>query len=168
MDRYRDQHGKFATGGLLDARFSPLDRTLVDYEPRRPLTDPLKDEVISRLIPGAKFVPYAETPFFTHLQQLQGTVDLVHLTGEQNEVARDALFHQQSIEDIPIAEMAFTQNVVNRDAIAHLLSGTDDFDGKPAYIVRYDSKHWTIDGHHRTVAAFIKGKPTIRSYVLSL
>lgn len=166
---HHDAQGRFATGGLADKGFSNEDRILVDYETGRSLSDPKKDKTIRSLLgKDVKMVPYAEAPYFKKLQAAQKTTDLAHLTGDANEASRNALFDAQPLKSVPINKLIYTQNVVNMDAINHLLSGKDSFKGKPAYVVHYKKQYYLIDGHHRTVAEALQKETHTQAHVLEL
>lgn len=168
-----DERGRFASGGVGNADFNDADRRLIDIKPDRPLAGVPDDlRKIDSLIPGADYIPYSQTPFFDKLQEMQGTPDGDHLSGTANKAARDLLFQSQPIENVPVKNLTFTQNVVNYPDVSKFF-GTPppQFVGKqppPAQVVEYGGRYYLMDGHHRAVADVVKGHKTMRSHVLHI
>lgn len=151
-------------GGFLTA----VDKDIIDYEPGRSLSDLALLEAIQSVVAGCKWVCYAETPFFEQLNALQGTPQI---TASEDPLVyerhRNALFNAQREAEVVIHGLVFTQPNVNKPAVDHLVAqlqcaNADD----PAFVVRYGTADYLMDGHHRTIAAFLEGKETIVARVI--
>lgn len=163
---HHDAQGRFATGGISNSDFSPLDRKILNYNPKKPLDASGGDDLqrIEDLIPGAQYVPYTKTPFFDQLTALQG-VHPKDVEGYPHAKARKELFVKQPVEDLPSKDLIFTQNVVNIKGIARAGGNPDP---SPAQVVRYQGKNYLMDGHHRVVDGIAHGESTVHAHVLTI
>lgn len=147
--------------------YTPIDRRLIDVKrDDRPLNDPKKVMDIDASLPGHQYVvPYSSTPFFSKLNQLQGTPDPMKVPIQEYVQARKALFEKQDSERLPIKNLIFTQTVVNKDKIAKNVAEKKD---KEAYVVRYKGKEYVMDGHHTVVARALREKDSVHARVLEI
>ena len=171
FDQNHDKLGRFATtnsGGAVIEGYnikplSALDKQIIDFKPDRSLSDPKAIRPIEKVIPNAKFVPYSEVPFFDALNKLIG-VDPRKAPMEKYSKARAKFFASCPIKDIKLDDIVVTQQMVNKEKVAKLVE-QDDPSSKPIAAVRYKHKTYIMDGHHRTVAAVLRGDTSIEGHM---
>ena len=162
----RDKNGEFATTNNIAPGIAPLsdlDKRIIDFKPDRSLSDPKAIRPIEKVVPNAKFVPYSKVPFFDALNKLIGVDPRTEDIGKYCK-ARAKFFAKQPIKEIPLDNIVVTQQMVNKDKVAKLVA-QDDPSSKPIAAVRYQGKTYIMDGHHRTVAAVLRGDATIQGHM---
>ncbi len=103
-------------------------------------------------------------PFFDQLNALQHS-DPVHDNARDYVAARKALFEEQPVEKIPIANLTFTQHVVNSKKIA---ANVEEKKDKNVFVVNYGGRNYVMDGHHTIVARAKRGKSRVKAHILHI
>ena len=158
-----DSSGRFTSKE--HAVMSPLDRKIVDFQPDRPLNDKNATTPIESILPGSKYVPYSQTPF---LEQLIAQVGVdprkPEVTGKDYVNAAWEHFQKQPVMRVPVQGLVVTQRMVNSQKI---ISGMLKYGAteKPIDVVRHDGKYYVMNGHHRLVSDFKRGKTDIPALV---
>ncbi len=175
-DQLRDQGGKFVDEGKHagepgyknpdEAGLTGIDKRIVDYVARRPLTRQHEDvRSIRKYVDGIHYVPYSKTPFFDQLNKLQGTPDVETVDIKKFAEARKALFEKQPISVLKIDDLIATQPVVNKDKVKRNIR-QDHI--KAISVVHHNDRHFVMDGHHALAAAAKRGDHSIEAHVLPL
>lgn len=170
-EKYAEEqrHDELAIPGDFE---SDLDRHLVDYEgpgpdgSGRPLHGP-DAKAIQDLIPGVQVTGYTETPFINDMHNLMGIDDPMNIDPYDSANRRKALFETQPKQTLPIHQLIFTQPNINWPAVQHLASDPSADPGNP-YVVHHETGHYVMDGHHRTVADWLRGLREVPAHVLDL
>lgn len=181
-DQARDDHGRFADeGGGEPTPLTGVDKAIADYKPDRSLSDPSKVTSITKSVPGIGFTPYSKTPFFDHVNTLQGSdgmdesgkpLDpLRHGVGDYIR-QRDLLFQTIPSTKIKLddpSKVVATQEPVNTDRVQQLVDDPSTGGSKAIQVVMHGGKQYILNGHHR-VAALMKGAGSkeIDAHVLDL
>lgn len=168
----RDALGRFISFGMTGGFVSETDRHIVDYPTGHGSLSVLASvRPISSYIPGAEHIDYAETPFFDDLQILQGDAAPGTVTGKQNAALRDALFRAAPILSVGINDLVFTQPNVSAATIDYLSRKaeltSESMHSHPVYLVQSGRRFFLMDGHHRTVAWYVKHNNEVAGHVIS-
>jgi len=146
-----------------------LDRRLVDYKPDRSLSDRSKITPITTALPDTSYTPYGRVPFLKEMHRQMGIEDPMNAPLDAYMDARKALFKKQPVQDLPLDKMVVTQKFVNTDKIAEgRARGNAAFGDMPIDAVKFQGKHYVMNGHHRAVTAAMNGDKTMRARVLDL
>lgn len=165
VDQSRDDHGRFEDEGAIKDRLSGLDKRILDLKKNRPLTKGVRS--ITRYVPGVQYVPYSKTPFFSQLNEKQGTPDPEAVSAKDYVGARAKLFDALPKSQVAIKNLIVTQPVVNGEKVADIKE-SDSHAHKAINAVKYDGKIYVLDGHHHLSAAAARGEKEIKARVLSL
>lgn len=148
---------------------SALDNRLVDYKPDRSLSDKSKITPITTALPSTSHTPYGRVPFLGEMHKQMGIGDPMTIPVSDYMDARKALFKKQPVQDLPLDKMVVTQRFVNTDKIAEgRARGNAAFGDMPIDAVKFQGKHYVMNGHHRAVTAALNGDKTMRARVLDL
>jgi capsid protein/predicted ABC-type ATPase len=165
VDQARDDHGRFEDEGAIKGKLTGLDKRILDLKKNRPLTKGVRS--ITRYVPGVQYVPYSKTPFFSQLNEKQGTPDPEKISAKEYVDARAKLFDGVPKSHILIKNLIVTQPVVNGAKVADIKEA-DSHAHKAINAVKYGGKVYVLDGHHHLAAAAARGETEVKARVLSL
>lgn len=145
-----------------------LARHLIDFDKDRPLHG--QDVVpIQEYIWNARVMLYTHVPFFHLFDQMMDVHPTVFSDPEKYAHRREELFESIPQTNALYDSLIYTQPGVNRRAVTELVNGKlDRYVDIPVLIVWYNHQFYLMDGHHRTVAHYIKEEWSIPAKVLDL
>jgi hypothetical protein len=163
-DQPRDDHGRFTDEGGMSA----TDKSIIDYIPERPMTDPSKLEPIKQHLPNSRYVPYSRTPFFRQVEAMHAPAGVTG--GLEYKQSRDKFFQTLPVADIPLDQpLVTTQDIVNTDELAKVAKRPDpDLSDKPVHAVKHNGETYMLNGHHRIVSAADMGLKSVKGHLLDL
>lgn len=159
----QSDHGNWA--GEREVSKAALQKHLVDFKQDRPLTGPGTSS-IPEIVKGATTIRYMDTPGIATMHTLMG-IPRPSLDTDPGEYtkARDSLFNQQPLLNVPFDKMVFTQPRVNVDELNKI---PQEFQRKPVQVVKWRDKYYLMNGHHRVVGNYVNGGKDVPARVLDL
>ncbi len=153
---------------LMDERgytYSSVSANMVDYKKDRPLTGP-DSRKIPDVMPGTSMEPFDRLPFADDLDRAQGT-DRHSSDVSTYMTARKAWWRSQPSTRVSMSSpFVVTQEAINMPRIQELVDDPSAAGGEPIWMVKHQGRLYTLNGHHRLVADFLRGETTIAARVV--
>lgn len=144
-----------------------LATQVVDYKTERPLTG-TGAQPITTLMPGTSMSAYNDVPFADALDKAMGT----NRKDDALEVylaKRATWWKARPVTSVPLtSHFVVTQLNVNTARVRQIVDDPKTGGTEPIWMVRFSGKLWTLNGHHRLVADYIRGESSIAARVVDV